>query len=121
MPRYELKNFAKADEIRDFPHGRLELLSFGNDEFYVIGRLNVQPGWRWSADVGPSAGTDLCQLAHFAYCVSGVMGFSLPDGTEFIMQAGDAAAIHAGHDAWVIGQDPVIMLDYGEGIADYAA
>jgi hypothetical protein len=67
----EHKSFARADETREFPHGKAEILSIGDGD---VGRLTLQPGWRWSNDVKPIAGTDSCEAPHFQYNVSGRLG-----------------------------------------------
>src|SRR5579859_4947525 len=89
------RDFAAPDETREFPHGRLELLHIGGSD---IGRLVLQPGWRWSDHVKPIAGTDLCEAPHFQYHVSGQIRLRLADGTEFDAQPGQVTALPAGHD-----------------------
>ena len=65
----EQKSFATPDETREFERGTLDLLRIGGAE---IGRLTLQPGWRWSEHVKPLAGTDLCEAPHFQYHVQGI-------------------------------------------------
>jgi ketosteroid isomerase-like protein len=102
-------DFAAADEVREFPRGQLELLHVGGSD---IGRLVLQPGWRWSDHVKPIAGTDLCEAPHFQYHVSGRVRIRLADGTEFEALPGQVTALPAGHDAWVVGDEPVIVVDW---------
>ena len=92
MTPAEHKDFAQADEVRSFPHGQLELLRIGGGD---IGRLVLQPGWRWSEHVKPLAGTDLCEAPHFQYHVTGTLRIQMADGTEFdaVSRPGDGAAI----------------------------
>jgi hypothetical protein len=110
------RSFDKADEVRDFPNGAAEILRVGDAE---IGRLVLQPGWRWSNDVKPLAGTDLCEAPHFQYHVSGRLAIQMGDGTEFIAGPGDVTSLPSGHDAWVIGDEPVVVVDW-YGASNYA-
>lgn len=112
----EHRSFEKADEVREFPNGAADILQVGDAE---IGRLTLQPGWRWSNDVKPIAGTDLCEAPHFQYHVSGQLAIQMGDGTEFIAQAGDVTSLPSGHDAWVIGDEPVVVIDW-YGASNYA-
>ena len=112
----ERKAFSDADEVRTFANGRVDLLHIGNSE---IGRLTLQPGWRWSTDVRPIAGTDLCEAPHFQYHVSGTLHVVMADGTEFDAVAGDVTALPQGHDAWVVGDEPAVVVDWW-GASNYA-
>ena len=76
----EQKSFGTADETREFEYGTLDLLQIGGAE---IGRLTLQPGWRWSDHVKPIAGTDLCEAPHFQYHEQGVVHVVMADGSEF--------------------------------------
>lgn len=112
----EHRSFAKPDEVRDFTHGRAEIVDLGGQP---IGRLVLEPGWRWSNDVKPIAGTDLCEAPHFQYHVSGRLGIRMEDGTEFIAGPGDLTSLPRGHDAWVVGDEPVVTVDF-YGASTYA-
>jgi hypothetical protein len=112
----EHRTFAKSDEVREFPNGRAEILNVGEG---VIGRLVLQPGWRWSNDVKPIAKTSSCEAPHFQYHVSGRLGIRMDDGTEFIAGPGDVTSLPSGHDAWVIGNEPVVVVDWF-GATNYA-
>jgi len=112
----EHRSFDKADEVREFPHGAAEILRVGDSE---IGRLVLQPGWRWSNDVKPIAGTDMCEAPHFQYHVSGRLAIQMDDGTEFIAGPGDVTSLPSGHDAWVIGDEPAVVVDW-YGASNYA-
>ena len=82
--RTEHKTFSHPDEVRTFPRGRAEILGVGDAE---VGRLVFEPGWRWSADVKPIAGTSSCEAPHFQYHVSGKLAIRMDDGTEMIAGA----------------------------------
>jgi uncharacterized cupin superfamily protein len=80
---------------------------------FTIGRGTFEPGWKWSEDVKPIAGTDSCQVHHTGYCVSGTMTIRKDDGSELTIGPGDAVDIEPGHDAWVDGDEACIFLDTG--------
>jgi len=112
----EQKNFDKADETRTFGPGRLDLLKIAGSD---IGRLTLEPGWRWSEHVKPLVGTDWCEAPHFQYHVAGTMRVQMSDGTTFDAGPGDVTALPHGHDAWVVGEEPVVVVDWW-GASNYA-
>ena len=112
----ELKNFGKADEIREFPLGRVELINIGGA---TIGRAIFEPGWRWATSVQPLAKTKSCEAPHFQYHVSGVLMVKMDDGTELECMPGDVSSLPSGHDAWVVGDEPAVVIDF-QGMVDYA-
>lgn len=112
------KRFEQADELRPFPEGSGELRLVDLDG-RAVGLATFRPGWRWSEHIRPSAGTDSCQAAHAAYCLSGHMTIRMDDGREANVNPGDALIVPPGHDAWVVGNEPCVMLDW-QGFADYA-
>jgi hypothetical protein len=116
LEQYELKSFNKPIEIREFPKGRLEIVKVANT---TIGRAILKPGWRWSTCVKPLANTESCQSTHFQYLVSGILRVKMEDGTEFDCEPGDISLIPPGHDAWVVGDEPVVMVDF-LGMVNYA-
>jgi uncharacterized protein YjlB len=117
MEKAECKSFDNPDEVREFPLGRLELVEVGGA---VIGRAIFEPGWRWSTSVQPLAGTRSCEAPHFQYHVAGVLKVVMDDGTEFECGPGDVSVLPSGHDAWVLGDEPAVVVDF-QGMADYAA
>jgi len=116
MASYEHKSYKSPDETRTFGHGKAEILNMGGG---AVGRLTLQPGWRWSNDVKPIAGTEWCEAPHFQYQVSGRMHIKMADGTEFEAGPGDITSLPSGHDAWVVGDEPVIVVDW-YGATKYA-
>jgi quercetin dioxygenase-like cupin family protein len=112
----EQKSFTQADETRSFEKGDLRLIRIGGAD---IGMLTLQPGWRWSEHVKPLAGTELCEAPHFQYHVQGTLHVVMEDGTEFDARPGDVTALPQGHDAWVTGDEPVIVVDWF-GASNYA-
>ena len=116
MANAESRDFAAPDEVRKFDHGRAEILNMGKG---TIGRLVLEPGWRWSVDVKPIAGTEWCEAPHFQYIVSGTLHAKLSDGSEFEAGPGTVTYMPAGHDGWVVGDEPVVLVDWN-GATDYA-
>lgn len=116
MAKAELKHLGKPDDVREFPLGRMELINIGGA---TIGRAVFQPGWRWATSVQPLAQTKSCEAPHFQYHVSGVLRVLMDDGSEFDCQAGDVSLLPSGHDAWVVGDEPAVVVDF-QGMLDYA-
>jgi mannose-6-phosphate isomerase-like protein (cupin superfamily) len=116
MPQLQQKNIAKPDEVREFPKGRMEVVKLGD---LVVGKATFQPGWRWSECVKPIAQTTSCQVHHNGYVLSGRMRVRMDDGTEGEVGPGDAMVCPPGHDAWIVGNEPCVMLDFS-GAATYA-
>lgn len=112
----ELKSFGQPDEVRAFPKGKLELVKIGGA---VVGRATLQPGWKWSTSVQPIAKTKSCEAPHFQYQVSGTIEILMDDGTRLTSRAGDVTSLPMGHDAWVVGDEPAIVVDF-QGMVDYA-
>ena len=79
---------------------------------FIVGRGKLEPGWRWSNDWRPIMGTTSCQVPHTGIVVSGQWHFEMDDGTAFDLASGDAYSIPPGHDAWVVGDDPVRTIDW---------
>jgi hypothetical protein len=117
MAKTEHRDFAEPDEVRTFDNGRADIL---NTDSGVIGRFVFQPGWRWSTDVKPIAGTELCEAPHFQYHLSGTLRIHMADGTEFDATPGQVTYLPSGHDAWVVGDEPVVVVDW-YGATEYAA
>lgn len=114
--RTEHRTFSAPDEVREFPNGRAELLEMSAG---TVGLLRFEPGWRWSKDVKPIAGTASCEAPHFQYHLSGRIAIKMDDGTEFIAGPGDITSLPSGHDAWVVGDEPVVVVDW-YGATNYA-
>ncbi|MDX6255407.1 MAG: hypothetical protein QOJ11_1741 [Frankiales bacterium] len=106
------------EEVRPFEGGtgRLELV---NVKGGAVGRATFLPGWRWSEHIKPIAKTDSCEAAHLGYFISGRMKVVMNDGEETEFGPGDFGIIPPGHDAWVLGSEPCVVIDW-QGYADYA-
>jgi hypothetical protein len=112
----ESKNLDTPDETREFPNGRVDLVNVAGR---TIGRAVFEPAWRWSNDVKPIAGTESCEVAHIGYVLSGRMHVVMDDGQEGEVGPGDAIVLAPGHDAWIVGDEPCVVLDWA-GMDDYA-
>ncbi len=118
MPGLTRMSLDAPEEVRPFEAGSGHL-DVVNLDAGPVGRATFQPGWRWSQHVKPIAGTVSCQAAHTCYFVSGRMKVVLDDGEEMEYEAGDFAIMAPGHDAWVVGEEPCVVVDW-QGYADYA-
>jgi hypothetical protein len=108
----EMKSFDKPDETRPFEgKGWVDMVTVAGK---MVSRGQFEPGWRWSTNIKPIAGTDSCQVSHFGYCVAGGMRVRMDDGTERELAPGELVAIPPGHDAEVIGNETCVFLDFGE-------
>jgi hypothetical protein len=116
MTKAEVKNFGHADEVREFPLGRLETVRIGGA---TVGRAIFEPGWRWADSVQPIAQTKSCEAPHFQYHIAGVLRVRMDDGSEFDCQPGDVSLLPSGHDAWVVGEETAVVVDF-QGMTDYA-
>jgi hypothetical protein len=116
MPRAEIVSFNTPSEVRTFPKGRLELVSIGGA---TVGRAVFEPGWRWATSVQPLAKTRSCEAPHFQYHVAGVLMVKMDDGQELECRPGDVSLLPSGHDAWTVGEEPAVVVDF-QGMLDYA-
>jgi hypothetical protein len=117
MAGLEIKSVKSPDETRPFADkGGAAVVNVGG---HPILYGTFEPGWRWSDHVKPIANTDSCEAPHLLYCLSGKMKVAMSDGTEGELGPGDVAAIDPGHDAWVVGDEPCVAVDFG-GYAQYA-
>ncbi|MGZ4632443.1 MAG: cupin domain-containing protein [Actinomycetes bacterium] len=112
----QMRNIDAPDETRKFQaHGHLDVITL--DDF-TLGRVTFEPGWQWSKDVKPIAGTEACMTRHTGICLSGHSVVRTADGTETTIGPGDVFLVEPGHDAWTVGDEPCVMLD--TGVAAYA-
>ncbi len=116
MSKVGHKSFEHPDEVREFPKGKVEIIKVGDA---TVGRAIFEPGWRWSTCVKPIAKTKSCQAPHFQYHVAGTLRIKMDDGTEFDCRPGDVSLVPPGHDGWVVGNEPVVIVDF-QGMLDYA-
>ncbi len=116
MASAERGNLNKADETRTFERGKLDLVNMGGG---TVGRLTLEPGWKWSTHVKPIAGTEWCEAPHFQYHAAGRIHVKMADGTEFDVGPGELTYLPSGHDAWVVGNEAVVLVDF-HGASNYA-
>jgi quercetin dioxygenase-like cupin family protein len=114
----ESKNIERADERREIPHGHVDVVELPG---LTLGRVVLEPGWRWSESVKPIEGTDSCQHRHAGYVASGRLHIRMNDGTEKDIAQGDVMVCDPGHDAWTVGDQPCVLFDVASSVADYAA
>ena len=106
------KSLDQPDENRPIDKGTVEVVEV---EGGTVMRTTFEPGWRWSECVKPVAGTDSCQVDHFIYCVSGTLHVQMESGEELDFGAGDVVRVPPGHDAWVVGDEPYVAVDFKGG------
>lgn len=116
MAQVDAQNIGAPHETRPFKaHGHMDVVTLGD---FTLGKGVFEPGWRWSEDVKPIAGTESCQVRHTGICVSGSMVVRMDDGAEVTVNPGDVMVIEPGHDAWVVGDEACVLYD--TGVAAYA-
>ena len=107
--RLQRRRFSEPADVRRFPHGQVDVVELDD---VVVGRMTYQPGWRWSVDVKPIAGTEQCQYHHLGVTLDGRLRVQMPDGPELEIGPGDVFEIPPGHDAWVVGDSPWVSVDF---------
>jgi len=112
----EAKTFEQPDETVTFDRGRVHIVTVGS---MTIGHEVAEPGWRWSEHVKPIVGTEWCEFHHAMYVLSGRMRVLMRDGETHDIVAGQVVDITPGHDAWVVGDEPVTSIDL-QGVVGWA-
>lgn len=112
MPGHrKAKTFDAPDEMRPFADkGGTRIVMLGD---HAVGLSTFEPGWRWSSHVKPIAKTDSCQTHHLGYVLPGRMKIVMNDGAEDEVGPGWVVEILPGHDAWVVGDEPCVLVDFG--------
>lgn len=116
MAGVEINDFSAPDEVRRPGNTTVEVVKIGGGE---IGRYTFEPGWRWSEHIKPVVGTESCQTEHVGYVVSGTLHVQSDDGTSGEVTSGCVYRIAPGHDAWVVGDESVVVVEF-QGAATYA-
>jgi hypothetical protein len=106
------KSLDSPEEVRPIDKGRVEVVNLGD---VTAMRATLEPGWKWSESVKPIAGTNSCEVAHMGYMVSGRMMIRMDDGSQQEFRPGDVGVISPGHDAWVVGNERVVFIDFQGG------
>jgi len=109
MPRLQAKSFDTPDEVRTVSKALLRVVNL--DEV-AIGHAIWEPGWRWSTDLAPVVGTDWCENRHLGYAISGTLAVVTEDGAELTVHGGAAYEIPPRHDAWVVGDEPFVTVEW---------
>jgi ethanolamine utilization protein EutQ (cupin superfamily) len=112
----EAKNLERPDERREFSKGYGDLVHLGE---LTVGRGVLEPGWRWSNDIRPVVGTTSCEFDHTGVMLSGTLHVEMDDGTTLDINAGDVYRIPPGHDAWVVGDEPVKSIDWSPRLDEF--
>jgi mannose-6-phosphate isomerase-like protein (cupin superfamily) len=110
------KKTGQPDETRRFDKGRIDITNVGDT---TIGKTTMEPGWKWSTSVKPIVKTESCQVNHTMYVISGKMHVRMDDGNEQEFGPGDTGIIPPGHDAWIVGNEPFVGVDF-TGAKTYA-
>jgi class 3 adenylate cyclase len=109
MARLQAKSLATPDEVRSFEVGRVDIYDLGD---IVVGRSVFGPGWHWAEHVKPLAETELCQYHHIGVALTGHFHVRMSDGSELDIGPQMAFEIPPGHDAWVVGDEEFVTLDF---------
>ena len=109
--KIERKSFNSPDETQAPSKAKAEIVNIGG---FTVTRLTMEPGWKWSTDMKPVVKTDSCEKQHNGVCISGRVNIRMDDGTEVEYGPGDVASIPPGHDAWVVGNEPAVFLEWSE-------
>jgi len=99
----------KGAELREIGHVRLEVGRAGSAR---VKRMVYPPGFRWSVDMKPIVGTALCMHAHVGFLASGEIHIEYADGCVVEHRAPQIVAIDPGHDGWVVGRKPVVLIEF---------
>ena len=118
MAGVEARSFDSPDETRTPDKTTVEVVRIGAA---TVGRMRLEPGWRWSECIKPVVGGDSCQMHHVGLLQSGAMRVAHNDGTEQVISAGQAYIIEPGHDAWVVGDEPVVGFEFESQTAEVFA
>ncbi|MEO9320875.1 MAG: cupin domain-containing protein [Nitrososphaera sp.] len=110
------KSSSSPDESRKFEKGKMDIMNIGGT---LVGKATFEPGWRWSTSVKPIVKTDSCKVSHTMYVISGKMRVRMDDGTELEFGPGDAGLVPPGHDAWTVGNEACVAVDF-TGAPSYA-
>jgi mannose-6-phosphate isomerase-like protein (cupin superfamily) len=108
VTKFESKSHNKPGEVRSPNKTRVEVVRLPG---FTLGRLNMEPGWKWSECVKPVVKTDSCQVSHVGYVVSGAITIRLDDGTQKTFEQGTSYTIPPGHDAWVEGNERIVCIE----------
>jgi hypothetical protein len=115
MAGVESRGFDSPDESRTPEKTQIDVVKLGSTS---ASRMKLEPGWKWSECIKPVVGTDRCQARHVGTVLSGRLQVEHDDGSEVELGPGDAYVIEPGHDAWVIGDEPVVGFEFESRTAE---
>lgn len=115
MAGVQIGSFDAPDETRTPEKTKVDVVRLGGAS---AARLSLQPGWRWSECIKPVVGGESCQARHVGVLQSGTMHVVHNDGTEQEIAPGHPYVIEPGHDAWVVGNDPVVGFEFESRTAE---
>jgi len=110
MPRLQTKSFATPDDVRTMPKVRFDTVSLDDA---TVGHCVFEPGWRWSADLGPVIGMTSCPMRHLGYTMTGTLRVVMDDGEMLDIGPDSVFDIPPGHDKWVLGDEPWVTIEWG--------
>jgi hypothetical protein len=114
MAGVESMSLDSPNETRTPDKAKIDIVTVGGA---TVGRATLQPGWRWSESIKPIVGTDSCEIRHFGVLVAGRMKVVHDDGSERELGPGDVYSIQPGHDAWVVGDEAAVGVEFDSGAA----
>ncbi len=103
------KNLAHPDATQEFPGITVSQVDVGD---HTVGRIVIEPGWRWSTHVRPHVGSEWCEARHVGVVLSGSFGIVMRDGTTLEFGPDDVFEIPPGHDGYTIGAEPCIQIEW---------
>lgn len=107
---HEMKALGKPDQVLDMERGKINIVEIAGGG---VGLATLEPGWKWSEHEKPVVGGgEYCEVPHFVHMISGQLHIVMSDGEEFDLSAGDVSTLPAGHDGWVVGDQPAVMFDF---------
>jgi class 3 adenylate cyclase len=116
MPERRVKSIDEPDEILQFPKLTVRVVELGD---ITVGHFVNEPGWSWAECMRPKVGGDWCQARHLGMVLSGRLGVEFEDGTTFEVGPQEVFDIPPGHNGWVVGDEPVVQIEWS-GIRAFA-
>jgi len=99
----------RGAESRDLGHVKLDVVRTGKAR---VKRMIYPPKFRWSKDMKPVVGSALCMHAHVGFLAHGEIHIEYADGCVVEFKAPAVVAIDPGHDGWVVGSEPAVMIEF---------
>jgi class 3 adenylate cyclase len=103
------KSLSRPDETLEFPGITVQQVDLGD---LTVGRIVIEPGWRWYTNVRPHVGGDWCEARHVGVVLSGRFGITMRDGTTLEFGSHDVFEIPPGHDGYTLGEEPCVQIEW---------